>query len=75
MTQVLKALIHLAFLSVLWLLVRFTHTLLVAAGLNCEACAVSAAEDQLIVKIGRIVMRNIKHRFRCKRFVVYTELE
>ena len=55
MTQTLKALIRLAFLSVLWLLVRFTHALLSVAGLNCEACAVSAAEDQLIVKMQRLV--------------------
>ena len=55
MTQALNALIRLGFLSVLWLLVRSTHTLLSVAGLNCEACAVSAAEDHLIVKMRRLV--------------------
>lgn len=48
MTKTIKTLIRLIFLSVLWLLVRFTLFCL-------EACAVSGAEDHLIVKMQRQV--------------------
>ena len=59
MTQLLKALIRLAFLSVLWLLVRFTLFCLDVSNLHCEACAVSAAEDQLIARMQQL-LRPIK---------------
>ena len=55
MTQFLKALIRLIFLSVLWALVRFTLFCLEVSKLNWEACAVSGAEDHLIVKMRRQV--------------------
>lgn len=51
MTQLLKALIRLAFLSVLWLLVRFTQFVLELAELGWEAGEVSNAELFLQVKI------------------------
>ena len=53
MTQFLKALIRLIFLSVLWALVRFTQFVLELSGLNWEACEVSGAELHLQVKIHR----------------------
>ena len=55
MTKVTKTLIRLIFLSVLWLLVRFTLFCLEVSELNWEACAVSGAEDHLIVKMQRLV--------------------
>ena len=53
MTQLLKALIRLGFLSVLWLLVRFTQFVLELSELSWEACEVSNAELHLQVKIHR----------------------
>ncbi|MEO1390990.1 MAG: hypothetical protein AAFV85_26965 [Cyanobacteria bacterium J06634_6] len=53
MTQLLKTLIRLIFLSVLWLLVRFTQFVLELSELSWEACEVSNAELHLQVKIHR----------------------
>ena len=53
MTNVIKTLIRLIFLSVLWALVRFTLFCLEVSELNWEACAVSGAELHLQVKIHR----------------------
>ncbi|ESA39087.1 hypothetical protein N836_28850 [Leptolyngbya sp. Heron Island J] len=53
MTHVIKTLLRLIFLSVLWALVRFTLFCLEVSELNWEACAVSGAEDHLIIKMRR----------------------
>ena len=53
MTRVIKTLIRLAFLSVLWLLVRFTQFVLELAELNYAACEVSNAELDVQVRIKR----------------------
>ena len=53
MTNLTKALIHLGFLSVLWLLVRFTQLVLKLSDLSWEADAVSNAELFLQDKIQR----------------------
>ncbi|EKU99728.1 hypothetical protein Lepto7375DRAFT_1796 [Leptolyngbya sp. PCC 7375] len=53
MTNLTKTLIRLIFLFVLWTLVRFTLFCLEVSELNWEACAVSGAEDHLIVKMRR----------------------
>ncbi|NEZ68428.1 hypothetical protein D0962_37905 [Leptolyngbyaceae cyanobacterium CCMR0082] len=51
MTHLIKTLIRLIFLSVLWLLVRFTQFVLELSELIHEADAVSNAELHLQVKI------------------------
>ncbi|NEZ54985.1 hypothetical protein [Adonisia turfae] len=53
MTHIIKTLIRLAFLSVLWLLVRFTQFVLELSELIHEADAVSNAELHLQMKIHR----------------------
>ena len=53
MTRLLRPLIRLAFLSVLWLLVRFTQFVLGLSDLTWEADAVSNAELFLQDKIHR----------------------
>ena len=55
MTQAIKTLIRLVFLSVLWLLVRFTQFVLELSDLNWEACEVSGAELHLQLKIRRLI--------------------
>ncbi|NEQ53612.1 MAG: hypothetical protein F6K11_26340 [Leptolyngbya sp. SIO3F4] len=51
MTQATKSLIRLIFLSVLWLLVRFTQFVLELSELTYAACEVSNAELDLQVRI------------------------
>ena len=51
MTYIAKDLIRVGFLSVLWLLVRFTQLVLELSELNWEACEVSSAEIHLQCKI------------------------
>ena len=53
MTRLLRPLIRLAFLSVLWLLVRFTQFVLGLSDLTWEADSVSNAELFLQDKIHR----------------------
>ena len=53
MTQLLKALLCLAYLSVLWAIVRSVQFLLELSDLTWEACEVSNAELHLQVKIHR----------------------
>ena len=51
MTQLLKVLIRLIFLSVLWILVRSVQFVLELSELNYAACEVSNAELDLQVRI------------------------
>ena len=55
MTQFLKALIRLIFLSVLWALVRFTQFCLEVSGLSWEAGEVSNAELFLHSRIQQLL--------------------
>ncbi|MEM9006536.1 MAG: hypothetical protein AAGE59_23795 [Cyanobacteria bacterium P01_F01_bin.86] len=53
MTKFIRTLIRLVFLSVLWLLVRFTQFVLELCDLTYEACETSNAELGLQVRIRR----------------------
>ena len=53
MTQAIKRLIRLIFLSVLWLLVRSVQFLLEVSELTYEACEISNSELGLQIRIQR----------------------
>ena len=53
MTQAIKTLLRIAFLSVLWLLVRSVQFLLEVSDLTYEACEISNSELGLQIRIQR----------------------
>ena len=61
MTQSLKALTRLAFLSILWMLLRFTQFCLEVSGLSWEAGEVSNAELFLHSKIERLLTSSLRN--------------